>query len=179
MTQAMAVSIVRQTVSDAARRAFVDCMRGASGLRVWFSDETDTGASVFIALTGQAGAEPLRYKIHLLGGTPSDATEINGVHKLPSGGKHVFLVTRDHPKGDVCVSADGGGFAAEAISVVLPPPPDPPRPELVTNIGNGAVAQMTPVGEGTVANGGYWNARNHSPASVLFTWPNPVTVAQM
>jgi hypothetical protein len=79
------------------------------------------------------------------------------------------------------VSADGDGFAAEAISVVIPPPPPvvPPPQPVAHNIGGNAAAQMTPVGTGSVANGGYWNAMNHAPASVTFTWPNPVTVTQI
>lgn len=184
MTSATAVAIVRQTVDDAARQDFVTCMEGATGLRVWFADETPTDAAVYIAYTGQPGAGPLTYQVQLLGGTATDATEINGMHSLPSGGKTVILVTRSHPQGEMRVSVNGGGYASEAVSIVpLPPPvvPPAPPPPAAHNIAGGAAVQMSPTGVGTVANGGYWNAKQGAPptASVSFTWPNAVTITQI
>src|ERR1035441_7203474 len=48
-----------------------------------------------------------------------------------------------------------------------------------TDITAAAAVQVSAVGTGLPANGGYWNAETAPPAWIEFTWPHLVTIDQV
>ena len=125
-----ASSVIRQIVTDEARRLFVECKRIQSGINLWFEREgqaDDVNARTTCTLTVRYASAPgsrAEVKIQLTGGTFADSQRHSITVMLAHTAEQSFNIKRDSTTSYIKATANGGGLAdtTESVPAVLAPP---------------------------------------------------------